>query len=380
MKFGRTYSTLNEIHVSSSALLSNYTYFLAHNPSKALIAPVLKSNAYGHGLVEVARVIDESFNAPFICVDSLYEAYELKKAHIQTPILVIGYTAPVNFKTWRSLSFHLPVFDEETLSHLHTYQPGVKVHIKIDTGMNRLGIKPDEIDDFALLLKKYHKVTVVGIYSHLFCADEEKGDATTKTQLQLFKASIQQFEELGFSFRWKHLGATAGASVLHDSSLSMHRVGLGIYGLTPFSKTSTIGKRHRKHLTPALRLTSRIAQIKQLSEGESVGYGATYTASSRATIAVLPIGYYDGVPRSLSNMGTVVIRDTICPIVGRICMNIMVIDITKIPSARVGDRAVLIDTDYGEKHSLEGMAAVSNTIPYEIMVRLAESTRRTLVE
>ena len=152
----KTYKVLNEITVNKTSLLSNYNYFASLN-SQAKIAPVLKANAYGHGLKEVAGIIDRELNAPFICLDSLYEAYELYKLGIKTNILVMGYTNPENYAVWKKLPFSFGVFDQQTLMSLSTHQPGAKVHIKLDTGMCRLGLSKQDIPKFIKVLKKWQK-------------------------------------------------------------------------------------------------------------------------------------------------------------------------------------------------------------------------------
>lgn len=374
----RRYQSLNEIFVSRDALQHNYQYFRSTNPVGAAIAPVLKSNAYGHGLTLTAKIVDELEDPPFLCVDSLYEAYELQKARIQTPILIMGYTNPENFKLWRKLSFEVPVFDEQTLRVLNDYQPGIKVHIKVDTGMNRLGLKLDAIPAFIRTLKKYPHVRLSGVYSHLATADNPTQPELTTQQVVAYERAVLLFEEAGYDVQWKHLGATAGASTLTMPSLSFHRLGIGFYGLSPFMVGTKALEMHLKQLRPAMRMTTHIAQIKTISPGDFVSYGATYIASATRTIAVLPIGYHDGLDRRMSNRSGFLVGDIVCPIVGRVCMNITMIDVTEV-RARVGDRVTLILDQADRSPNVYSLARDCETIPYEILTGLTNTTRRTVV-
>lgn len=372
--FRRSYQTLNLITINPRALLDNYSFWQKQNP-QAKIAPVLKSNAYGHGLELIGRFIDQKMNPPFIAVDSLYEAWKLEKAGVKTPILVIGYTVPDNFKIRKKLKFHLPVFDFETALTLLRYQPQTRLHLKIDTGMNRLGIKPNQVNRFIGFLKDHHlEKQVTGIYSHLACAGTDE-DFTQK-QVAIFKKVIVQFERAGFSFAWKHIAATAGSLTVKDPELNLIRVGLGFYGYLP-PLVPRQGQALPK-IKPALKLTTRIVQIKTINKGEIVSYGGRFRAQKKITIGVLPIGYYDGLDRRLSGRGLVRIGSSYCPLVGSICMNIAMIDLSALKKPLVGQEVVVIDDQAKAKNSLVSLASLADTIPYDLLVGLAESTRRVL--
>lgn len=369
----REYQTLNLIKVNGRALKKNFTYFQKDNP-QAKIAPVLKSNAYGHGLTLVGRFISQNLpQAPFLVVDSLYEAWELEKAGVCWPTLVIGYTKPTNFKISRKLRFHLPLFDRASATVLANYQPQTKLHLKIDTGMNRLGIKPDQVDDFIKVLRKLSLVDqVVGIYSHLSCAGSNA--AYTHQQVNTFKKVIHQFESAGFCFTWKHIAASAGATLIKDQEFNLIRLGLGFYGYSPLGKDDQLSA----HLHPALCLTSQIAQIKLVSKGELIGYHG-WPAPRDMKIGILPIGYFDGLDRRLSNQGLVKVAGRYCPIIGQVCMNITMIDLSLVPSPRVGQKVIIIDPDPASRNSLATFAKQTSTIPYDLLVSLSSSTRRRLV-
>jgi alanine racemase len=410
--FRREYQSLNVIEVNSEALMHNFRLVQNAHP-EALVAPVLKSNAYGHGLRLIGKWASEMLRPPFLCVDSLYEAYELQKAGIRTPSLVLGYTFPQNFKTIRRLTaIHLPVFDMETAQILNRHQPGVQVHLKIDTGMHRLGLLPDQINEAIRQLKTLRHLTVVGIYSHLSQADNPNRPNTTKNQVTLFKNVIRQFEAAGFLFKWKHISASAAAlptvapsthanpNFINDPEFNLVRCGLALYGYSPFSsdsKTVKVARRlslqptfdtsNVKLLQPALTLITHIAQIKEIGKGSQVSYGGTFTSKKRMKIGVLPIGYYDGLNRKLSNKGIVSVEEkksssvTRHPsnILGRICMNMCMIDLSNFPKAQVGDEVEVISAIPNAPNSVEAIATLCDTVPYEALLsNLSETTRRVL--
>jgi alanine racemase len=374
--FGTKYQTLNLIKVNKKALINNFRYFQKINGHK-LVAPVLKSNAYGHGLVKVARLIDEHLVPPFITVDSLYEAYELRKAKIKTGPLIIGYTKPENFKIGPKIDYSIPVYDFKTAAVINRHQPRAKVHLKIDTGMNRLGIQPDQARDFARKLKKLKKLNVTGIYSHLSQATNLNKKFTLK-QIKTFKSVIRIFEQEGFQFKWKHISASAGSVIGDDPEFNLVRIGLGFYGLSPFPTNTPKDKKLKNKLQPALKLTSHIAQTKIISKNSEVGYGGTYKTKSKTKIGILPLGYYEGVDRRLSNKGFVKIKNNFCPIIGNICMNLTIIDLSPIPDAEIGTKVTVYSDKQNDLNNIDNSAKTAKTIPYVILVNLADSIRREL--
>jgi len=373
------YKVLNEIEVSSRALLSNYQYFESLQPD-CQVAPVLKANAYGHGLVDMARFVEESIpQAPFVCVDSLYEAYELMRAGIKLDIFIMGYTDPANYAVWKKLPFIFSVWDLDTLRALDKHQPRARIHLKLNTGMNRLGVSIDELPELIQSLQT-SSLRVEGVYSHLSRADDPKGKTFTNNQLNRFKNMVEKLESRGLEFRWKHLSATAGSEIISDPALNLTRLGLGFYGYSPFGPHTKEGREQRKHLSPALTLTSHIANIIELKPGEQVGYGGTYQAKHTETIAILPLGYNEGISRELSNRGIFTLADgTHCPIVGRVSMNMTAIKIPRTTTAGVGDSITLISPEIDAPNSLYKIASTIDTIPYTVLTGLHTSIRRRIV-
>ncbi len=376
--FGREYKNLNKIEISKPALRNNFNYFQSKHPHTK-ICPVLKSNAYGHGLKILAEFIDQEIQPRFLVVDSLYEAYELEEENINTPILIIGYTRPDNFKLKKNLNFTFPVYDEQTIAVLAKYHPEAKVHLKIDSGMNRLGIQPNQVDDFIKLLKKYPRLNVTGIYTHLSQADDPQTKKFTNNQVKTFKSVINQFENQGFNFKWKHISATSGSEVVDDPEFNLIRTGLGFYGISPFPKETKENEQLEKNLKPALKFITHLAQIKKINKGAEISYGGTYTAKKDMKIGILPAGYYDGVDRRLSNKGVVTINGKDCPILGRVCMNLTIVDLSKVKNPQIEQVVTIYDNQTNSKNSTKNSADLANTIPYTLLVDLAPSTRRVLV-
>jgi len=375
--FKKPYQTLNQIEISKGALSHNFRYF-QNQASNSLIAPVLKSNAYGHGLVLTATWIDNVIKPPFICVDSLFEAYELTKAKIKTPILILGYTDPQNFRIWRRLPFTFPVFDAQTAQALNRHQPGAKIHLKIDTGMNRLGLLPNDVAQFITILKKCPNLKVEGIYSHLSQADSKKGQAFTQRQINTFINVITQFETQGFRFKWRHISATSGTQAIKHEEFNLIRLGLGFYGYSPYETNSPFHQELVDHLKPALRFTTQLIQIKRVGEGSEVGYGGTYKASKNTVLGILPVGYADGVNRRLSNKGIFYANDKEVSVVGRVCMNLTIIKLPKGEWSR-GDLVEIIGTNRHKQNSLYRLAELCDTIPYTQLVNLNPTIKRVLV-
>lgn len=372
------YHTLNEIVIDSKSLIHNFNYFQKLNP-KTGICPVLKSNAYGHGLTQVAQIVDQHLSSPYIMVDSLYEAYELSKLKVKTPIMIMGYTDPQNYSVWRKLPFTFTVYDIDSLLALNKYQKGAKIHIKLDTGMCRLGVQKDQLLEFITTLKTCKNLKVEGIYSHLSQANDPKKTTFTNRQINLFKDMVKIFEKAGFTFKYKHIAATAGASIQHDPYFNLIRLGLGFYGYSPFGPHTDEGRDQRLHLKPALIFTSRLALIKTIHPGNQVGYGGTYVAKQDETTAILTAGYFDGISRGLSNKASFLLHKIQCPVVGNISMNMTTIKLPRTISPKIGDTVTIISPETNACCSIYKLSSHLDGFPYTILTGLHSSTRRVVV-
>lgn len=324
---------------------------------------MLKANAYGHGLEQVARVFD-SEGAPFLCVDSLFEAYRLRDARIKTPVLILGPTFPENVRG-RRLPFEFAVADLASAEALAGR--GARVHLKIDTGMNRLGFSLQELPQVLARLQRL-PLTVTGVFTHLADADNLVDDAYTHQQIDVFERAVALVREAGFSPRWIHASSSAGVFKTRSSFLNVIRPGIGLYGISPLPE-----------FKPALEVWSTLVGVRALAAGESVGYGRTFTAEREMRLGVIPFGYYEGLPRALSNKGVLRVNGVPCPIVGRVCMNYTMIDVSNVVDPKIGDPVQVVSSDPSACNSMAALAKAADTIPYELLVRLAESVRRVVV-
>ena len=384
--FKKDYQSLNKIEVSRANLLHNYRY-LSSLDKRIRVAPVIKSNGYGHGISEVAKILDSLYTSdvgsspndvssrpPFFCVDSLFEAYELLKANIRTPILITGYTDPENLKV-KKLPFSFAVYDIETAKILNEFQPGCGVHIFIDTGMRREGVMVKELPEFLLQIKQLSNIKIEGLMSHL-ASSESKTDPLFVNQIKQFKKTKEVCKKYGINPRWIHISATGGLVNPETRKMigkisNLTRAGLSLYG---FSSST-----YDENLKPSLILTTKIVQIKKVSKGEKLGYDGTFVTKKDMLIGVVPIGYYDGVDRRLSNKGTFLTDNIECPILGRVCMNINIIDLSRVPNPKVGQEVVVYSNNPKDKNSIVNAAKICKTIPYDLLVNLAETTRRVIV-
>lgn len=367
--FHKSYQNLNIIEVSQDNLLHNYSYLCSLN-NKIKIAPVLKSNGYGHGIIHVAKILDPMM-APFFCVDSLFEAYKLQKAHIKTKILIMGYTNPVNLRI-KKLPFAFAVYDLNTVKTLNQFQSGCSVHIFVDSGMHREGIRIEELPQFLAAVKQLPNIKIEGLMSHL-ASTNGLTDRIFQEQIKNFKKAITIFAQYKIKLKWRHIAASGALTnqeicqiIAQVSNLS--RAGIALYGLSDDN-----------NLKPTLSLKTHIVQIKTLKKGEKTGYDGTYVAHKDMVIGILPIGYNDGVDRRLSNKGSILVEGIRCPILGRISMNITTIDLSGAANPQVGQEAAVYSGNRSVANSISNCASLCHTIPYDLLVGLSESTKRIVV-
>ncbi len=363
------YYPLNNIKVSGERLSKNYEHLCSIN-KKVKVAPVIKGNAYGHGIVQVAKILDQK-SPPFFCVDSLYEAYLLLKVSIESPILIMGYVNPLNLQV-KKLPFSYAIYDLNLANALNKFQPGTQVHIKVDTGMHRLGVLLKDLPDFLNRLKKLHNIKIVGLMSHL-ASVKGTNDKLAMKQIEDFKIAKRILHDADQVVQWTHLASTSGLLNVSKkiSELSnVARVGLALYGI---DKKSVV-------LKPVLKLTSKIIQMKTIKKGEKVGYDGTFTAKEEMLIGILPIGYSDGVDLRLSNKGKVLVRNQNCDIIGNVSMNITTISLQTVKKPHVGEQVVIYSDNHNDINSVENAARICDTIPYEILAHLSPtSIRREMV-
>jgi alanine racemase len=341
---------------------------------KTLVA--VKANAYGHGAVPVSqRLLAEG--ADMLGVATVSEVAELRHAGIQAPILLLGCTLPEAVGPALDLDARLTVCDLECAQHVAAAARARKkralVHVKVDTGMGRIGVPWPDAQHLARQLAAMDGISIEGISTHFASADEADKSFTHR-QISLFKEIITSLETAGVRIPLKHAANSSALMDLPESYLTMVRPGLILYGLHPGEGVS-----HSIPIEPVLSLKTRIAFIKEIEPGQTVSYGRTFTAKRRSRVATLPIGYADGLSRDLSNRGQVLVAGRRVPIIGRICMDQTVIDVTDVPPPRLGDEVVVYGSQGDERISVEEVARLLDTIPYVITCAVGPRVPRVMV-
>jgi alanine racemase len=358
-----------EVLIFRENLLHNLNEYRQKYPGLSF-APVLKSNAYGHGLIQIAQILDKEKIA-FLVVDSLFEAKALRSEGIKSQIVIMGYTSAENIKGSQISNAAFAITSLEQLREINRNLKNMKrFHLKIDTGMRRQGILPDEIEEAIGIIKQNKYINLEGVCSHLADADNENKDFT-QAQIKQWEKAVQICKQNFAAIKFFHLSATAGLDYTNQFFSNVARLGIGLYGINsaPFVKMN---------LKPVLEMRSIISSVKNIVAGECVGYNATFRAAKELKIATLPVGYFEGVDRRLSNRGYVKIKNTDCPIVGKVSMNITSLDITLAPDVKLGDWAVIISRDPQDKNSAENLARLAETIPYEILIHVPAYLQRII--
>lgn len=369
------YEPLIEVWLSKRALAHNIDVFKNIVGSWG-VAPVLKSNAYGHGLLEIARMLEGNSAIAFLVVDSYYEARVLRTEGITARILVLGYTLTENI---RNNPFDGISFAVGSLAQLRDLAASIRtplsIHVKVDTGMRRQGVMPDELSDAANIIAAHTLMRAEGLCSHLSDADGED-ESFTRSQLTVWNESVRVWREKLPSTSFYHISATKGVRYAKDADANVLRLGLGLYGLNPprMPKGADMPS-----LQPVLSLHTRITALRVTEPGEPVGYNRTWHAKRATRVATIPVGYYEGLDRRLSNKGFVEIRGVPCSIIGRVSMNMTMVDVTDVLGVREGDDVVVISDDVSKENSAPRIADFCDTIPYEILVHIPASLKRIVV-
>lgn len=366
--------------VDLDAILSNMKNMKAHVKPGTRMIGVIKTDGYGHGSVPIAKVLQKLDFMYGFAVATAEEAFDLRENGISLPILVLGYTFPYSFAKmveWeiRSTVFRLDTV-EELAAEARRQHKKAKVHIKVDTGMGRIGIMPDE-EGFAFVkkLSEMKDIEIEGIFTHFARADETDKICARK-QLSLFTEFTDRIEqELGLKGLIRDCSNSAGILEMPEANMDVVRAGITLYGLAPSSEVDM----GLIELKPALSLFSTVVFVKWLPEGYPVSYGGTYVTKKRTRIATIPLGYGDGYPRSLSNKGYVLIRGKRAPIVGRVCMDQFMVDVTEIEGVTEGDKVTLIGRDGTEEISANELGEISGRFNYELMCDLGKRIPRVYI-
>ena len=372
---------LTWIEISKDALTHNIKVFRKLIGKDIVLAPTVKANAYGHGLLDCAKIFLKA-GADYLCVNALYEAEELRKAGIKSPILIIGYTLLSDLKRAVQLKCDLVAYNMETLKKIGNLEKKSHVHLKIETGNHRQGVRLEDLPSVLKILKQYPKIQMTGVSTHFANLEDRINHQYALYQIKEFKKAIRILEENGYAPHYRHCANTAATILLPEAHFNFVRVGIGAYGLWPSEKTELAAKRAGINITlkPSMTWKTVIAQIKYIKKGALIGYGCTYKMPQNGRIAVLPVGYYDGYVRMLSNRGFVLIHGKRAPVIGRVCMNMTMVDITDIPDVKLEDEVVLIGKQGKEIITAEEMGEWSQTINYEVTTRINERIPRFLIK
>lgn len=365
------------IELDMESLRRNVEILQGLMPEGCRLMPAVKANAYGHGAVEVARELN-ALGVDAFCVATAAEGAELRESGIRGTILVLGYTHPGSFCLLRKYRLTQTVLDSEYGRELSRYGYEIHVHIGIDTGMHRLGERCENIGRIIDIFRCKNLV-VDGMYTHLCAADS--GDphckAYTKMQVEAFFELTERIKEAGFNCPELHIQSSYGLINYPEIKCDYVRVGIALYGLL---STGEDTEKCGLGLSPVLSLKARVSSVKKLEAGESCGYGLQFTAPCDMKIAVISIGYADGIPRSLScGRGYVLIDGKKASVIGRICMDQISVDVTDIPYVKRGDIAVVVGKSEEAEISACELAEGAGTITNEILSRLGGRLKRVCV-
>lgn len=372
------------IEIDRRALAANVRHFREMSGRRRLLA-VVKSNAYGHGLIAVSRLaLAEGID--WLGVHAFEEGAALRDAGLDAPVLVLGPVLPGRCEEALRRDLRFTVFDRNTAEELSAaaVRLGTKarVHIKVETGTNRQGVRAAELPALARRLSRLPGIEIEGLSSHFANIEDTTSLDYAERQMAQFAEGAALLRKAGFRIQVRHFAATGAAIVFPESRLDMIRLGIGLYGLWP-SKETYLSCRLRKRkpvvLRPVLSWRARIAQVKRVSKGAFIGYGCAFRTTRPTRLAVIPAGYADGYDRALSNTAHVLVRGRRAAVRGRIAMNFLTADVTDIPEAAAGDVVTLIGREGRETMSADSLAALAGTINYEILARLNPAIPRLIV-
>lgn len=376
------------IELSRGALTHNLKLFRELLPNGVMLGAVVKANAYGHGFLEVAQIL-QGLGVDFFCVNSLDEALLLKRWGASPRILIMGYVPLSDLEPVVTEGLRIVVYNQHTVKRLgeiaQREERPVYLHLKLETGTHRQGVSELEIPEFIELIKRYPNLVLEGAYTHFANIEDTTDHRYAGYQLECFRRAISVIESQGLKVPIKHTACSAATLLFPESYFDLVRLGIGLYGFWP-SRETYISYRLKNNpddehlLRPVLSWKTRIAQLKTVPKNSFIGYGCTYRVTHDSTIAVLPVGYYDGYDRGLSNLGYVLIHGERAPIRGRVCMNLTMVDVTHIPGVKPEDEVILIGEAQGEAITADQLAAWLGTIHYEVVTRLNPSLPRIIVE
>ncbi|BCS55101.1 alanine racemase [Geobacter sp. SVR] len=367
--------------IDLSALHHNFRTIRSSIPPRTEILAVVKADAYGHGFMDICREL-ENLDVDAFGVAFLAEGIQLRKAGIDRPILLLGGIYPGQERKCVGYNISTTIFSLEQAQALnqaaHKLFRKARIHLKVDTGMGRLGIPHADVPAFLMELKKLSSITMEGLVSHFASADEldESGQYYTRLQAERFAWALAETRKAGFAPRYVHIANSAAALLRDIPDCNLVRPGIALYGAVPSPDF-----KGKLDLRPVMRLKSRIAMLKWVEPGTTISYARRFTAGDRCLIASVPVGYADGYPRSLTNRGEALVRGERARVAGTVCMDWIMLDVTGIRDVAVGDEVVLIGNDAaGNCIPAEELAQAAGTIPYEIFCGISKRVPRVYLK
>ncbi len=372
------------VEINKQALRGNIAALRSLLAPETQFSGVVKANAYGHGLPQVVPLLLEDGVAIF-CVDSVEEAKVVRQLSNEATIIIIGYTLHDRLKDVIDLRAHQTVYDADTIRLLNEAagkQTRVaKIHLKVETGTLRQGIWKQEVPGMLEIIRSCKNIELVGVSSHFADVEEAETSAYTDFQLDIFWEVCAMIQAGGFAPTYYHTASSAATILYPHSHGTMVRSGISIYGFWSSRQTRHSARLmgRRIELEPVLSWKTRIAQIKDAPMGTPIGYDCTEILRRHTKIALLPVGYYDGYDRRLSSVGEVIIRGQLCRVLGRVCMNMCMVDVTEVPRAALEDEVILIGRGGKNRMRADDLAQRANSVHYEITTRINPLIPRVIV-
>ncbi len=377
------------VELSRKAYAANIAFFRRRLGNKVRLAVVVKANAYGHGLPEIARLAHES-GIDLFCVHSIEEAAVIRRAGLREPILLLGpvpiarSSAVASFDDIMSIAYdeaHVAALEQAASVH----GKRIGIHLKVETGTNRQGVSEEHLEKVLSILSRSSHLYLAAVYSHFANIEDTTDHSYALAQMARFHEICDRIVRAGFSGFERHLASSAAAILFPETHFDMVRVGIAQYGLWPSKETflsyrTAYGNGAEHLLHPVLSWRTRISQIKEVPAGSFIGYGCTHQTTRTTRIGILPIGYSDGYDRKLSNSGYALIRGRRAPVRGRVAMNLTAVEVTDIPEARLEDEVTLLGRCGDQEITADHLAALVGTINYEIVTRIAPHLPRIVVE
>jgi alanine racemase len=378
-------AAVQRVEISRSALVHNIREFRRVIGPRRKFMAVVKANAYGHGLREVAAVAAAE-GVDWLGVDSVDEGAALRDAGLRLPVLVLGYAPLDSLAEAVARDLRITIYNRETAARLSDLAvrlgKKVRVHVKVETGTWRQGVAAKGLAAFVRDLRRRPGLVVEGLSSHFANIEDTTKHDYPRRQLQVFRSACRELDDEGPRVPLRHMSCTASTILFPQPGFNLARVGIGLYGLWPSKETylsCLLDKKEPLSLRPVMSWRARIGQIKRAPTGADIGYGCTYRTTRPTVLAVVPVGYYDGYDRGLSNTAHVLVKGCRAPIRGRVAMDFFVADVTDIPGLGLEDEVTLLGADGRERITAEDLAALTGSISYEVLARINPLIPRIVV-